>query len=440
MDDAAGAEERIIALDELATTAVGALLQGLMLYGAQHAAAPESHIARGPLFDENFHEAVQELAQLVLRRAKHGANAERNAQVAGSANVVLELTASAERASGRDASLTDPEHFTAGDALRSVSHLLEYTALEELDAAVRLESKGTEGWLLHWKSLTSEAAHVGLLESMYLALDRKSLEHPFIAAERAASLWWFSRNGPLVPETREGARAWKMREHEWSLADRKSIATGKTVLEMACEAGFEATLGPRSRRMVRSAKSSMVGIFVVGEKSGGEFRIEDLLRQELLTLREHDLTLAYGPGTLIVGRLYPFGPKRYLRSPAAFVLDTSAVPSRAELVSRAEALVRDGCPLGVALEAAVVEVVTQPGAQLPHGVPAAGSGAEARQQLDALQSSMHEVGAFALPDAVGVRWLEPTEPPTRWKVFGWNADVVMADWVDQLRAVAGIAT
>src|SRR5579862_5087214 len=377
--------DRTIALDEVATTAVTVLLRGLMLYGTERSSAPERHAPVAFPFDPDFHEAVRELARLILRRARDGSGVD-DGQVAAVADVVLRMTADAESTTAREGWVTDPAHFTAGDAMRSVSHLLEYMALEEFDAAVYLEPNDGTEWSLHWRPLTTEAAHMGLLESMYLALDRRSLEHPLVAFERAACLWWFSRNGITSPATGDGARAWKMREHEWSLADRNTTSTGKTILAMAREVGFEDGLGPRSRRMVHAADASLTGIFVVREQSGEEFTVEDLVRRERLTLREHDRDRPpHAPGTLIVGRLYPFGPKRYLRSPGALVFGPRAVAT-ADILDKAGTFVRAGVPLAVAIESAVAMVV-EPGVRLPRDVPAFASPAEAQEQLDALESS-----------------------------------------------------
>ena len=433
--------ERIVPLDAGTATAVEAVIDGLVYYGARPGTEPDSERAADAAAGAQFPRAVRRLVKLILLRTRDGAKTVSETQFAQASDAVVELTAGVGGA-------PEPEdgergeggaRFTVDDAARSLSYLLEYEGLEDMDAAVRLETHGDRGWALHWKPVSSEAAHVGLLDPVYHALDRRALdEHPLIAFERAACIWWFARWSMPSPESPERALAWKIREWEWSLADRRSIATSRTVLSMACDVGFLESLGPRARRMARSAMRSRVGAFVVRDRSGSDVAIVDAATHERLTLHEHDLTREHKPGTVIVGRLYPFGEKKFLRSPGAFVFERHASPTAEQLLERAQSFVRMHFPLAVALEAAVSQATLGVPLAQPNDVPAATSEADARQQLRTLSTAMEHGGVLELQTAGHAVWLQATDEPRGWRIFGWDADLPLADNVAQLLEIAGL--
>ena len=66
----------------------------------------------------------------------------------------------------------------------------------------------------------------------------------------------------------------------------------------------------------------------------------------------------------------------------------------------------------------------------------AGSREEARRKLDALRAAMDRAGMFRNPESWDALWLEPGDEEGCWTIFGWEADLALAAWVEKLMEVA----
>lgn len=383
---------------------------------------------------------VYRLIRLILRRLLGAPGAVSDGDIEGACERVNQRTSSALAAL---AARRDPEATRqaleegAPYAVEALSTMMDQRAADEVDASVLLErNEEGVGLVFRWKRITPEEKFLEPLVFLLHALHRHAQTAPVTAFERTACEWWFGLESEQGPERLLLRRR---REREWSLMDRKSFAVDQTVLKMARATGFLDTLPQRVRRLAKSARRSRTGVFVVREQSGRDVTLEDAEARELVMLREHDATRMHEAGAVIVGRLYPYKDGWYLRSPAAFVFDGASVPASEQLVEWIAGLERERFPRAVAIEAVVTQHILVPWLELPHTVAPAGSREEARRALDAVRAGMEHAGMFKHPLADGALWLEPSGDKGRCTIFGWEADLPLAHWVESLLELAGIA-
>jgi hypothetical protein len=424
--------------DDICASGIRILFVALTLESARIVSAPKDADPVHALKDTSHSKDIGRLIELVLRRACGGGRAADDEDLGRATKRVLDgvnqLLGSQPGRAARDKLV----RLGAPHAVEALSLSMDRYATEELGASVRLVQT-EEAFVLLWKSLTREGAQLGVLAQVYALLDRQARHIPLVAIERTACRWWFERLRDPAAASQEPHAARRIREREWSLADRKSFATNATVLEAACAMSFETSLSPGARRMVSAARKSRLGVFVVRASDGAEASIEDAAVHERLRLCEHEPERPCAAGAVIVGRLYPTGNGRYLRSPGAFVLDPAAMAPAAKILEFAGLLVRRRFPLALALEIVVAEVNNRAQLGLPREVPAADSRAAARRILDDLRATMEDLGMFEHPKSKHALWLEPGDKGASWTIFGWEADMPLAAWVENLLTIAGIA-
>jgi hypothetical protein len=425
--------------DAACDAALNTLVVGMTFETVDTLAKQKGKAGRIAPQSREYGEDMRRLTLLLLRRVTEGASAVNDgdlAQASGAVNGWMMKVIEGRR--DRKALMKEVRSGAPYSVL-TLSHVLDHAAMLEFGASVRVEpAKRGKGFVLRWKRLTPEATQLGLLPHVLHGLHDHAQESPLIALEVTASEWWFKRWCAKKESDDERREARKIRQREWSLIDRKSFALDYTVLEMCHETRFLGIFSPKARRMAESARRSRLGVFVARERSGADVMLEDVGEHERMMLRDHDPARPTEPGTLILGRLYPWDDERYLRSPGAFVLEGKSVPPPEKFVEWAGILLRERVPLAVALESVVTSIRDRKFAA-PRDVAPAGSREEARKTLDALRAAMERTGMFTNPDSDGALWLESTGEKAHWTIFGWEADLAMANWVEDLMTVAGIA-
>jgi hypothetical protein len=423
--------------DAACAAAIDTLLMAVALESADHLEEQKSPRPKLAPQDRSYVKDMKRLMRLLARRMLSGAGMVRDSDLAGARERVTKWTKTALAAQHDHEATKQRVTEGAPYALLVLSTMLDGDATEALGASVRIErDQDGAGMVLRWKRLTPEAVHLEPLGMLLHCLHSLAQEAALTALERTACEWWFGLESEQSPE-RSLTRKW--REREWSLLDRKCFATHETMFEMARATRHLKTLPPRAQRLAESVGKSRTGVFVVRERSGADVTLEDVGRHERVMMREHDRTRADEVGAVIVGRLYPYKDECYLRSPSAFVFDAALSRPPELLAEGTDLLVRERFPRAVALEVVVTQYILAPLLELPNKVPAAGSREEARRTLDALRAAMEDAGMFEHPLSEGALWLEPSGDKGRCTIFGFEADLPLAHWVESLLEVAGIA-
>ncbi|HEX6048754.1 MAG TPA: hypothetical protein VFZ21_05790, partial [Gemmatimonadaceae bacterium] len=205
------------------------------------------------------------------------------------------------------------------EALDEAASLIHEVGLEDFGVWCDLVTLGGTR-ALATSPASPEGAHIALLEFLFERAEAvvEDLD-PLLAVERDASFWEFSRwsasppPGAMVGEVADFSRT--VREQEYSLADRNTIALGTSVIaELARDSGF-AELFPRQHRMATALTESVVDVFDIVSREGVRTTFRSLSDNRTFQVREHMDEIQYRSGWIAAGRLLPFDDDTYLRSP-----------------------------------------------------------------------------------------------------------------------------
>ena len=268
------------------------------------------------------------------------------------------------------------------EASGEAAWLVREVGLEEFDVSCDLATSDDGTPELFASSVSPESAHVALLEYVFVRAETivDSFD-PLLAAERDASQWEFSQWSVSPPPGRGSVEvmefAGSVREQEYSLAERRTVTLGTSVMdELAQNEGF-AELCPRQHRMSAAFATSFVDVFeCVGlEATRGTFR--SMRNGRTFAVHEHRESITYAPGWIAMGRLLPFDGDLHLRSPGMLFLEPD---DRTDMTSAVEAFAdaRATSP-ALALEAFISADVF--GIPVPRSVKPARSKVEARAML-----------------------------------------------------------
>lgn len=283
-------------------------------------------------------------------------------------------------------------------AFEDAAFLLREVGLEEFDVSCDLESVGDGTYELLTREVSPEAAHLELLEFLFdraegVALDEDAL----LAIERNASSWEFLRWNAAPPPGRGGhdiaTFARHMREQEYSLADRETVALGVPVLADLADEMF-AELFPRQHRMAMALMDSVVGVFECVAIDGNRATMRSIHDGSTYVVHEHMDEISYSTGWVGAGRLLPFDGGVHLRS-------LGMVFARAKDLDLMFGAQNDiGALDGVLPPALAVEAfisATMLGVRIPRDLKPMRSKADAREVLSALQQLLAD--AALKPDA-----------------------------------------
>jgi hypothetical protein len=310
--------------------------------------------------------------------------------------------------------------------LGEVGRLLREIALEQLDVDVAvIPLRGGEARLVS-EPVSSVAAHVRLLDRLLGRLEISLLGHELLALEREASAWWFRRWS--AEPTPEGAFARRVREREWSLAERGTLYMGP-VVDSFLSRGLGARLPPRQQRLAHALQASFPGVFVVRDRRGGSAIFQEMGSGRRIEVQEHGAALPYAAGWIGLGRLYAFDGPLHLRSPGMALVETDD-DAFAERLSEAFRRGRRQLAPALALET-LVSALTREG-PLPRPIPPARSPSDARQRPDRATNALTAAGMVEDTDEPppGAPDAPPsTEPrPTR----RYKVDQTMGQWLSEL--------
>ena len=263
--------------------------------------------------------------------------------------------------------------------------LIREIGLEEFDTHCELDVLRDGSAELYAYPVTPEVAHISLLEFLFERAETAAVNgDPFVVIERDASYWEFScwavAPPPGVGADEIAAFARHVREQEYSMVERPSIALGTSVMnEMANGDGF-AELFPRQHRMAGALGLSFAGVFECTSLDGNRAVFRSVSTGESFDVFEHMDPVTYSTGWIGLGRLLPFDDDGlHLRSPGMIFVR----PQRPDLArDAADALRRyeDVVPQALAVEAVISSIVF--GVSVPRPTKPHRSKAQARQALD----------------------------------------------------------
>ncbi|MDF2771880.1 MAG: hypothetical protein K0S86_1374 [Geminicoccaceae bacterium] len=283
------------------------------------------------------------------------------------------------------ANLPKPMRLSRADrreAFEEAASLIREVGLEEFDMSCDLATRdgGTE---LFAYPLSPEGAHIALLEYLFHRAEAEAEDlDPFLAVERDASFWEFSRwsvsppPGHMLVEVNEFPRT--VREQEYSLVERSTITLGTPVIaELANDVGF-AELFPRQHRLATALTESFVDVFECMALEGSRATMRSLTGGRTFQVHEHMKPIQYVPGWIAAGRLLPFDDDTYLRSPGMLFFKPHD-PADMQSSARAFDGIRAGMSPALAIEAFISSAMF--GVAVPREVKPARSRADARTLL-----------------------------------------------------------
>lgn len=372
------------------------------------------------------------LASKLVARARRAERAPTDAELRMAALELSEAAHSAADAAGVE--LPESLKQLSEEQLGVAEQIIQEAALEEHTHVAYLALDGdTDTILLVASPLSTAAAHVALMETLFERVEGSVAGDPLAEVERAASMWWFQRWRPANPIDLDDFPS-SVREQEWSLVDRPSLATGLSPLAeiVQDEEGF-ATIPPRQRHMARGLVDSVTGMWHVRERTGDEAVFVSAVDGSESTVIEHGgVEEAYGAGTVVIGRLIPFADGTWLRSPSTIMVPVPPADWTRALADAVKELAELDVPPAILLEAVLTRTMT--GERPPRHVPPARSATTARELLARLNTIFLEAGIARTVDPSTlppeVREGLPAEPVYQ------ELDIVLADWMKALSDMA----
>lgn len=318
-----GSRAQVIPLEGGLRLAVHALAAGLELVLSDW---PDEMDDDWPVYDSGVR-----LARQVADAALGAPGAPGDAALAHAARAHYERVT--ELRQEREVELVPLEGYEPGmDGLAFTSAALREQALEHHTAEALVATDRDGGRVLVGMPVSVEQAHVWLSGVLYEKVEAWMGRDPLIHLERAASEWWLSRWRSARPLPGDDFSR-GVREQEFSLVERPLRCMGVSAMEHLVGKALLRRIGPRQQHMAAQLLQSHAGVWMVESRADGAAVFRSPLNDTRYTVREH-ATLEdnpYGPGSVALGRLIPFGDGTWLRSPGMMMLSYG---SRSTAVAR----------------------------------------------------------------------------------------------------------
>jgi hypothetical protein len=333
------------------------------------------------------------------------------------------------------------------DALSDAAELIREIGHEYHDIDCGLEIEPDDTVVIVFVRVDLPVAYVSLFGRLMQRADSYMACDTTLALERAASTWYFYRwsdgtdaGDPLYVEFPR-----TVREHEWSIVSRDSLALDAPVM-MSLASDESVDLPPRQRLLAAAFARSTVGIFEVTSVDGSRVIVRDVRDGLTYVVHEHDSEADPVPGVLILGRLIPIADDFWLRSPGALLLEPRDAVYRDALVEPFAAM-SEQLPTPIALEAIISIAIY--GATVPVDMFPAPTIAEAQAVLVEATELLAELGLIGdVPPAdvppgdvlqgdVPETMLEQLDSPAL-GLFGLGVDQPMAEWLAALATQAAL--
>lgn len=271
-------------------------------------------------------------------------------------------------------------------ALADAGQLFREIGLEHLDKDLMLGTRSGIGEVVIAHPVQPLSAHVWLEGRVLQRLEVITFTHPLLGLERLASSWWFTRLSAARFDRGDFNRA--VREQEWSLLDRESLALDAPIVDVFIDDGHSDSLPPRQHRLLSALRHSFASAFVVVERGGNTAVFEEVVRGRRIEVYEHSTDVEYEVGWIGLGRVCAFDGPVHLRSPGmVFFPDDSGL---AKTLKEDLAEGRSALPAAVRVEAMLSALLGE--RELPRPLAPAGSPREAKTLVTELLEALEEEG------------------------------------------------
>jgi hypothetical protein len=294
--------------------------------------------------------------------------------------------------------------------------------------------------VLSWAPHSPASVHVKLLERLFHRLELVCFADPLLLLERNASRWHFDRFSTPGTGKRAGSIEFArgVREQEWSLVDRPSLALELSVVEaLSLSIRYGDPCPAKQTQLARALVQSSTAIFRVEQRRGEETVLHRLGDGKRFTVQEHNPETDYGTGWLAMGRVVEVTPDLCIRSPG-MVMMTGANQMPDEVPKRL--MERPAHERAIQVES-VISFLAFGNRKIPRRVPPAASRPAADELLRALHA---ELEAHDLVESVDVNEA-PAEAlaamgerlsPEAARIESMNVDETIAEWLTALVAMA----
>ena len=282
--------------------------------------------------------------------------------------------------------------------------LVRELGLEEFGVSCDLDTADDGVHELVTVDVSPETAQVELLEFLINRAENVAVDaDPLLATEREASAWEFSRwsvSPPPGKRSADGDVARHIREQEYSLADRSTVALGTSVIATFADDEVFSELFPGQHRLAGALAASFVDVFQCTAIDGNRATLRSVRTDLTYVVHEHLEPVEYSVDWVAAGRLIPVGDELYLRSPGMVFGRANGLAASQSVAGMLDAL-EETLPPAIAVESFISSVLM--GVAVPRDMKPMRTRADAREQLDELRLLLDDaqlepdgtLGAFA---------------------------------------------
>ena len=325
------------------------------------------------------------------------------------------------------------------EALGDASALIREIGLERYDLDCRLATVHGADDVLVSAPVPRATAHAWLLGRLLQRSELFVIEgDEFLVMERRASAWYFdtwSVRGRRADGT-EFTRT--VREQEWSLVSRDSLALEEPVMMSLIGSEMFAEIPPRQQRLANALQQSIIDVFEATAIDGRTLTARSLRDGITYHVHEHNDEVLRLQHVMILGRLIPFEDGLWLRSPGAVAFSRTG-GEQASLLAEGLTRMAGTLPAPLIIEAIISTIAF--GERVPRAIKPAGSARDARALLDKLFPALDDLGLREdLPlDQIPAN-LRARATGRDLQAAGYALDQALGEWMGALSAQADAAT
>lgn len=253
---------------------------------------------------------------------------------------------------------------------------------------------------------------------------------PLLGLERLGSYWWFATHAVNDPSGRDGHQI--VREHEWSLVDRKLLKLHRSLLDLYMKTDLSADMPPREREVAEALQASFPGVFLVKERNGDSAVFEEFTGGRRIRIAEYASELGYEEGWLGFGRVCAFDGPTHIRSPGMVFFEFE----EDEIEPIRESLSEELRPFPAAIRVEVLLSLLEGARGLPLPVTPAENPKEAQAILEVLTDQLEEAGLAeeVSPEEVGEPLISQVRASGMAEAGFWrfHLDETMETWMRAL--------
>jgi hypothetical protein len=325
------------------------------------------------------------------------------------------------------------------EALGDAAALIREIGLERYDFDCHLATAHGADDVLASAPVPRATAHAWLLGRLLQRTEMFVIEgDEFLVMERRASAWYFD-TWSAGGRRRDGTEFTRtVREQEWSLVSRDSLALEEPVMMSLIGDERFAAIPPRQQRLANALQQSIIDVFEATALGGRILAARSIRDGITYHVHEHNDEVLRLQNVLMLGRLIPFEDGLWLRSPGAVAFSHPS-KEQASLLAEGVARMGDTLPAPIIIEAMISTVAF--GEPVPRAIKPSGSARDARALLDKLYPALDDLGLREdLPLDQIPSELVAQAAGRELQMAGFALDQAMGEWMEALSAQARAGT